>query len=91
MAIVAHLVERNVDPGDSVIDGIETVIIAIDDTVETTSALIQAAAVDQVNVLQGVNKLPAGYFDSNRNIAAIWNADNDMTIVSGKIVAELIA
>lgn len=91
MAIVAHLVERTVDPGDFVLDGIEAVIIAIDDAVETSGALIQAAAVDQVNVRLGATKLPAGYFDTNRAIAAIWNADNDITIFSGKKVDELIA
>ena len=91
MAIVAHLVERTVDPGDFVLDGIEAVIIAIDDTVETTGALIQAAAVDQVNVLLGATKLPAGYFDTNRAIATVWNADDDITIFSGKNIEELIA
>lgn len=91
MAIVAHLVQRTVDPGDGTIDGIENVIIAINDATETTGALIQAAAVDQVNVLQGASKLPAGYFDTNRAIAAIWNADDDITVLSGKVVVELIA
>ena len=91
MAIVAHLVERTVDPGDFVIGGIEAVVIAIDDTVETTAALIQAAAVDQVNVVMGAGKLPAGYFDTNRSVVGVWDADDDITILSGKNVAELIA
>jgi hypothetical protein len=94
MAIAVHLVERTVDPGDFVIDGIEAVLIAIDDAVETTGALIQAAAVDQANVIMGAGKLPAGYFDSNRLVGigtGPWDADDDMTIFSGKNVAELIA
>lgn len=91
MAIVAHLVERTVDMGDSVIDGIEAVIIAINDATETTGALIQAAAVDQVNALMGAGKLPAGYFDTNRAIAAVWDADDDITIFTGKSLDELIA
>ena len=91
MAIVAHLVQRTVDPGDGTLDGIENVIIAIDDTVETTAALIQAAAVDQVNVVMGAGKLPTGYFDTNRAVATVWNADNDITIFTGKSLAELIA
>jgi hypothetical protein len=94
MAIDVHLVERTVDGGDFVIDGIEAVLIAIDDTVETTSALIQAAAVDQVNVVLGAGKLPTGYFDTNRFIGVgtgTWDADDDITIFSGKNVSELIA
>lgn len=91
MAIVAHLVQRTVDPGDFVIDGIESVIIAINDATETSGALIQQAAVDQVNVLQGATKLPDGYFDSNRAIAAVWDADDDITILGGKVIDELIA
>lgn len=91
MAIVAHLVQRTVDPGDGTFDGIENVIIAINDATETTDALVREAAVDQVNALMGAGKLPAGYFDTNRAIAAIWNADNDITVFTGKSLVELIA
>ncbi len=94
MAIAVHLVERVADPGDFVIDGIEAVVIAINDAVETTAALIQAAAVDQVNVVMGAGKLPTGYFTSNRLLGigtGPWDADDDITILSGKNVAELIA
>lgn len=90
MAIVAHLVERVVDPGDFVIDGIEAVVIAIDDTVETTAALIRQAAVDQVNAVLGSGKLPSGYFTTNRAVATTWDADNDITIL-GKRLGELVA
>lgn len=91
MAIVAHLVERETDPGDRVIDGIEAVIIAIDDTTETTDALVRQAAVDKINTELGPNKLPDGYFTSNRAIASTWDADDDITVISGTKVFESIA
>ena len=94
MAIAVHLVQRTVDPGDGTFDGIENVIIAIDDAVETSGALIQAAAVDQVNVVMGAGKVPVGYFDTNRLLGigtGPWDADNDITIFTGKSLAELIA
>lgn len=91
MAIVAHLVEKLVDPGDQVIDGIAAVLIAINDGVETTSALIQQAAVDEVNVQLGTNKLPDGYFTTNRLVTGTWAADDDITIFDGKQIAENIA
>lgn len=91
MAIVPHLVEKAGDPGDTIIDGIEAVIIAIDDTVETTAALIQQAAVDKVNAELGSNKLPDGYFTNNRSIAGTFDADDDIVVVSGPKVLEAIA
>ncbi len=94
MAIAVHLVQRTVDPGDGTRDGIENVIIAINDATETSGALIQAAAVDQVNAVMGADKLPTGYFDTNRLIGigtGAWDADNDITIITGKSLAELIA
>lgn len=91
MAIVPHLVEKVADPGDIIIDGIEAVIIAIDDTAETTAALIQQAAVDKVNAELGSGKLPDGYFTNNRSIAGTFDADNDIVVVSGKKVLEAIA
>ena len=41
MAIVAHLVEKTVDPGDQLIDGIAAVIIAIDDPMRVSRAIQQ--------------------------------------------------
>jgi hypothetical protein len=91
MAIVPHLVEKVADPGDTVIDGIEAVVIAIDDTQETSAALIQQAAVDKVNAELGSGKLPDGYFTSNRAIGATFDADDDVVVFSGKKVLEAIA
>lgn len=91
MAIVAHLVEKTVDPGDQVIDGIAAVLIAIDDAVETTDLLVRQAAVDEVNVQLGANKLPDLYFTTNRLVTGTWDANDDITIFDGKQVAENIA
>ncbi len=91
MAIVAHLVEKTITPGAEVINDVGAVIIAINDATETTSALIQQAAVDQYNVLVGANVLPVGYFNTNRSVVATWDADDDMTVFDGRQVAELIA
>lgn len=91
MAIAAHLVEMNGDSGDKVIDGIEAVIIAIDDTVETTAALIQQAAVDKVNAELGAAKLPDGYFDTNRLVSSTFSTDDDIVVMSGKKALEAIA
>lgn len=86
MAIVPHLVEKNNDVGDRVIDGIVAVIIAIDDSVETDDAAVRQAAVDKINSdLSGPDstKLPDGYFDSNRVISTTFDADDDIFMVTG--------
>lgn len=90
MAIVAHLVERTQNDGDNDLrDGIAAVIVAIDDAVDTTAALIQARAVT-VLTAQGYN-LPPGYFDTNRGIAATFDAAGDMFLVGGAKLAEVVA
>lgn len=91
MAIVPHLVEKVADPGDKVIDGIEAVVIAIDDAVETDAAAIQQAAVDKANAELGSGKLPDGYFTTNRAIGTTFDADDDIVVMSGKKVLEAIA
>jgi hypothetical protein len=90
MAIVAHLVERTLSAGDNdVRDGIAAVIVAINDAVDTTGALIQARAVTVLNA-QGKD-LPVGYFDVNRSIVATFDAADDMFLVSGAKDTEVVA
>ena len=91
MAIVAHLVEKTVADGAELFNGVSVVLIAIDDAVETTSALIQQAAVDQYNTLVGGTVLPDGYFDTNRSVVATWNADDDFVAFTGPKELETIA
>lgn len=67
MPVVAHYIERTPSAGDNnVVNGIKGVILAIDDAVDTTAALIRARAVTVLNA-QGLN-IPAGYFNANRLI-----------------------
>lgn len=83
MATVVHLVEKTATNGENDIrDGIRAVIVAIDDLVDTTAALIQARAVT-VAVANGID-LPVGYFDSNRLITGTWDAVDDITVFTGK-------
>lgn len=88
MAIVAHVVWKSVDPGDSQYNGVVGCVLAIDDAVDTTAALIQARAVTVLNAA-GFS-LPVGYFDSNR-LATVYDAANDVTVFAGNIPYELIA
>ena len=68
MPVVAHYIERTPSAGDNrVINGIQGVILAIDDAVDTTAALIRARAVTVLNA-QGL-RLPPGYFNANRLIS----------------------
>jgi len=90
MAVVAHLVTKTVQPGDSLVNGVTAILIAIDDAVETTSALILQAAVDQYNAVVGAGVMPDLYFDVNRSVVATWNADDDMSVFQGS-AEELIA
>ena len=90
MAIVAHLVERTESGGDNnTRNGIHAVIVAIDDAVDTTAALIQARAVTEC-VAAGFD-VPSGYFDANRGIAAVWDAADDVTIFKSSKLSETIA
>lgn len=89
MALVIHLVERIFDDGDNDLrDGIRSMILNIDDGVDTTSALIQARAVTVANV--NAHNLPEGYFTSNRLITGVWDAADDFSMFAGK-VDEVIA
>lgn len=90
MAIVAHLVEKTVGDGENDLrDNIQGTIVAIDDAVDTTDALIQARAVTVLNAA-GFD-LPDGYFDTNRSVAGTFDAAGDFAVFSGPKVAETVA
>lgn len=83
MAIVAHLVEHPADDGlNDVRDGIHAMIIAVDNAVDTTDALVQARGVTVANA-QG-HDLPAGYFSANTLLSA-FDAAGDHAIFTDKI------
>lgn len=89
MAIVAHVVEKTVDPGDQVINGICFVVIAIDNAVDTTDALVRARAATVINAALGTT-LPSTYFDTNR-LASVYDAAGDISVVNGRNVHRAIA
>lgn len=90
MAIVAHLVEKTkADGQNDVRDGIRAVIVAINDGVDTTNALIQARAVT-VCQAAGLN-IPSGYFDTNRSVEATFDAASDNAIFKAEKLAETVA
>lgn len=69
MAIDIHLVSRADSEGDNnKRNGIEAVLLAVDDSVDTTAALIQARAATVLNAA-GYD-LPADYFNANLEIAS---------------------
>jgi hypothetical protein len=88
MSLVNHLVERLFDDGDNDLrDGIRSMILNINDAVDTTDALVQARAVTVANT-NGHN-LPTGYFTSNR-LLSVWDAADDFSMFTSK-VNEVIA
>jgi len=88
MAVVVHVVWKDVDPGDSLSDTVVGMVLAIDDAVDTTDALIRTRGETVANA-NGF-ALPAGYFNNNR-ISTVYDAADDVTIFSGDIRFELIA
>ena len=90
MAIVAHLVERTFSEGDNgVRNGIHSVIVAVDDSVDTTNALVQARAVTVLNA-DGYD-IPTGYFDTNRSVAGTFDAAGDRVLFAGPKLTETVA
>lgn len=84
MAIVAHLVERVFDDGDNDLrNGIRAIIVAIDDAVDTTGALIQARAVTVLNARNF--DIPVGYFGTNRVVVSTFAAAGDLALFTSKI------
>ncbi len=90
MAIVAHLIERTFSEGDNdVRNAIAGVVMAIDDAVDTTAALIQTRVVT-VLVARGFD-IPTGYFDTNRSVVGTFDAAGDMVLHGGSKLDEVVA
>ena len=88
MAIVVHLVERTASRGDNNLrDGIRMVLLAIEDTVDTTPALIQARAVTVLRA-RGAD-LPPGYFNANRLVTTTFNVAGEHAVWNGRKVHEV--
>lgn len=84
MAVVVHYVERTPDASDFTINGIRGVILAIENTVDNTPALIQARAVTVLNA-QGHN-IPPGYFNANRQTNTLNTAGRCIVNAGQKII-----
>ena len=88
MAIVAHFIWRSMDTGSQQVDGVTGMVLAIDDAVDTTDALVQARAVTVANDTLANDgaalNLPAGYFDNNRAIATVYDAAGDVSLIADK-------
>lgn len=93
MAIAVHLVERaSFDKKNEIHDAVHAVMIAIDDAVDTTPALILTRA----RTLMNANgyQLPLGYFDTERLVGigtGPWDAAGDFTFIAGPNTTEVIA
>ena len=88
MAVVAHVVEKTAKPGHNLINGVVAMVLAIDDAVDTTAALIKDRAVTVARA-EG-HPLPDDYFDTNR-LVSTYDAADDVTIFSGNIASHTIA
>lgn len=75
MAVVAHVVYRT---GETV-EGLRCVVVAIDDTVDTTDALVRARASSLLQQRYSI-RLTDDYFDSNIPISD-FDAAGDIFIV----------
>jgi hypothetical protein len=94
MAIVATLVWKQLDTGHSQTDTVVAVVIAINDAVDTTDALIRAKARTICNAALADDgaglELPVGYFDHNQ-LMTVYDAEDDITVLAGDIRFEFIA
>jgi len=88
MAVVVHIVERVITGDNNLRNGVNGVILAIDNAVDTTDALIQARA-RTVLVAQGMD-LPVGYFNTNR-LASVLDAAGDHVCFAGPKVLDVVA
>lgn len=88
MAVVAHVVEKTVKPGHNLVNGVVAMVLAIDNAVDTTDALVKARGVTVARA-KG-HPVPDGYFDTNR-LVSTYDAAGDATIFSGNIASHAIA
>ena len=80
MAIVNHLLIHSQTGGVINLDGITHMLLAIDDTVDTTAAAIRARGVTVANA--NGKQLPVGYFDTSRALTT-YNVAGEFSLFSG--------
>lgn len=86
MAVAVHVLIHTPTLGTPIINGVTSMILAIDDAVDTTAALIRARGVTVANAA-GL-ALPVGYFDSSRAITA-YNVAGEYSLY-GATVSEAV-
>lgn len=88
MAVVVHLVERTASRGENNLrDGIRMVLLAVENTVDTTPALIMARAVTVLRA-RGVD-LPDGYFNATRLVSTTFNVAGEHAVWNGSKIHEV--
>lgn len=87
MAIAAYLVSRSPRAGDTIIDNVHAMIVAIDDAVDTTPTAVRQRGVT-VAKAQGF-KLPDNYFDTSVALTA-FDAAGDR-VIFGALQHQFIA
>lgn len=87
MAVVAYLLTRSNRGGNQTVDGIQSMILAIDDAVDTTQAAIRARGVTVANANNIA--LTPGYFDVSTAIST-FDAAGDRAVF-GELKSQVIA
>lgn len=82
MAIASYLIQRTPRAGNQTINGLNAMLLAIDDAVDTSTPLILARAAT-VAQAQG-HKIPANYFDSATALTA-FNAAGEYVLL-GEVI-----
>lgn len=72
MAVASYLIRRTPRAGNQTVDDLTAMLLAIDDAVDTSEALVLARAVTVARA-QG-HPVPTGYFDSATTLSAFATA-----------------
>lgn len=81
MAVVAYQLQHTARAGDMLINGITTMNLAIDDAVDTTTALIKARGVTVARAAG--HPLYDGYFDATPLALSAYATAGEYTLFSG--------
>lgn len=83
MAVAAYLLTHTARAGDTIVDGITAMNLAIDDAVDTTTALIKARGVTVARAAG--HPLPDGYFDGTPLALTAYATAGENTIFTGVV------
>lgn len=83
MAIAAYLLTHTPTAGDQIINDLHAMNLAIDDAVDTTTALIKARGVTVARAAG--HPVPDGYFDGAPIALTTYDAAGDVTLIRGPV------